>query len=61
MSFASDAAVAFAMHADTSGLSYEQGVRLAEAIAGEVEQAAEDRKYIPGIVIEHPEEETDEL
>lgn len=48
-SFASELAVAFAMHADESGLTFDQGVRLAEDIASEIAQAAEDRRDIPGI------------
>lgn len=55
MSFASDMAVAFAMHADTSGMTFEQGVRLAQEIAGEVEQAAEDRRDVPGVIREDSE------
>jgi hypothetical protein len=49
MSYASDAAIAFAMYADTNNLSLEEGERLAQDIAEEIETAAEERGSIPGI------------
>jgi len=52
MSYASNVAIAFAIHADTNSLTYERGVKLAEEISDELARAADDRKGIPGIVIE---------
>jgi uncharacterized protein YuzE len=49
MNYASDAAIAFAMHADTNNLSFEEGERLAQEIAEEIEIAADERGSIPGI------------
>jgi hypothetical protein len=52
MSDASDAAVSFAMHCDMSNLSYEAGLRLAREIGDELVRYAEERRSIPGVVIE---------
>lgn len=42
-SYANDAAVAFAMHADTTELTRDEGLELAEKIGEAVEAAALDR------------------
>lgn len=39
-----DLTVAFAMRCDDRGLTYEQGVEAAEALAEEIVEAAEDRR-----------------
>jgi hypothetical protein len=49
MSYASDAAIAFAMHVDTHNLTYEAGMGLAEEVAEEIQVVAEERDQIPGI------------
>lgn len=49
MSYASDAAIAFAVYADTNNLSFEEGEELAQDIAEEIETVAEERYSIPGV------------
>lgn len=45
MSFESDAAIAFAMYADTSGLTREEGLALAERVGEAIQAAAGDREH----------------
>lgn len=50
--YGTDAAISLAMYADTNELTYEAGLRLAQEVADEVEQAALERRDIPGIRFE---------